>query len=145
MKIILNLTSDSNFRRFKTYINCKYLFIYVFFSLFLLLVYLFSIFIHDNFSKVGIASFYEDKFHNRKTASGLTYDKNELTAAHRWIPYGARIKVTNLENDNSVVVVINDRGPFRRFRIIDLSQEAALRLDMLNKGLAKVKIELANF
>jgi rare lipoprotein A len=87
---------------------------------------------------VGIASFYGKEFHGRKTASGETYDMYKLTAAHRTLPFGTRVRVINLLNDKSVVVRINDRGPFKRERIIDLSFEAARRLGI--GGTAKVKL-----
>ena len=91
---------------------------------------------------MGLASFYGEEFQGYRTASGQLYDMNKLTAAHRRLPIGARLKVTNLENNRQVIVTVNDRGPYKRGRIIDLSREAALRLDMVNKGVAKVKIEV---
>jgi rare lipoprotein A len=93
-------------------------------------------------SLVGIASFYGKKFHGRKTASGETYDMYKLTAAHRTLPFGTKVKVTNLLNGRSVVVRINDRGPFKKDRIIDLSFEAARRLGI--GGTAKVKLVILN-
>jgi rare lipoprotein A len=90
----------------------------------------------------GIASFYGEKFHGRKTASGEIFDMNKLTAAHPSLPFGTIVKVTNLKNNKSVVVRINDRGPFAKNRIIDLSYEAARRLDFIKDGTTAVKIEV---
>jgi len=87
---------------------------------------------------VGVASYYGPKFHGKKTASGEVFDMYKLTAAHRTLPFGTRVRVTNLENSKSVVVRINDRGPFIKGRIIDLSFEAARRIGIT--GLAKVKL-----
>ncbi|MGC9375350.1 MAG: septal ring lytic transglycosylase RlpA family protein [Bacteroidales bacterium] len=92
--------------------------------------------------QTGIASFYADKFEGRKTASGEIYYHIRKTAAHPKLPFGSVIKVTNLENQKFVVVRINDRGPFVPNRIIDLSKSAAQELGFVDKGLAKVKIEL---
>ncbi len=90
----------------------------------------------------GIASYYADDFNGKKTANGETYDMNGLTAAHRSLPFGTKVRVTNLENGRQVVVRINDRGPFQLSRIIDLSLGAAKELDMIAKGTAKVKLEV---
>jgi len=87
---------------------------------------------------VGIASYYGKEFHGRKTASGETYDMHKLTAAHRTLPFGTRVRVTNVLNGKTIVVRINDRGPFKRDRIIDLSFEAARRLGI--GGTARVKL-----
>ncbi len=90
----------------------------------------------------GIASYYADDFNGKKTANGETYDMNGLTAAHRSLPFGTKVRVTNLDNGKQVVVRINDRGPFQLSRIIDLSLGAAKELDMIAKGTAKVKLEV---
>jgi rare lipoprotein A len=90
----------------------------------------------------GIASFYGDEFRGRVTASGERFDPNKLTAAHPWYPFGTLVRVRNLANGKSVVVRINDRGPFKRGRIIDLSARAASELDMLVDGITKVFIEV---
>ena len=90
----------------------------------------------------GLASYYNDEFHGDPTASGELYDRNELTAAHREYPFGTLVRVTNLDNDKSVVVRINDRGPHQRERIIDISGRAARELDLVRMGVAKVKIEV---
>lgn len=89
----------------------------------------------------GIASFYHDRFHGRRTASGEVYDRNELTAAHRYLPFGTYVRVTNLANGKRVVVRIDDRGPFRRGWIIDLSRKAAGQLDFIGRGITRVRIE----
>ena len=90
----------------------------------------------------GIASYYADEFHGRKTSSGEEYDMHALTAAHRTLPFDTRVRVTNLENRKSVVVRINDRGPFKDNRIIDLSLEAAKQIGLIAEGTAPVKIEI---
>jgi peptidoglycan lytic transglycosylase len=89
----------------------------------------------------GEASWYGPGFHGKKTASGEIYDQNELTAAHRKLPLGSEATVTNLETGKKVEVEINDRGPYVEGRKIDLSKEAAKKLDMLDDGTAPVRIE----
>lgn len=91
----------------------------------------------------GQASFYAKRFHGRATASGEPYDSTALTAAHRSLPFGTRVKVTNLRNKKSVIVTINDRGPYHRNRIIDVSKAAARKLDFVDRGLTRVRIEEA--
>lgn len=93
-------------------------------------------------SQTGMASYYGNGFHGKKTANGETYNRHELTAAHKKLPFNTRIKVTNLENNRSVVVRINDRGPFAKRRILDLSEGAAKKIDMIKSGVAKVRIEV---
>jgi rare lipoprotein A len=90
----------------------------------------------------GIASWYGGKFHGRLTANGEIFDTNKLTAAHRTLPFGTRVKVTSLNTGKSVVVRINDRGPFLHGRIIDLSQAAAMEIGMLESGTAPVTVEV---
>jgi len=92
----------------------------------------------------GYASWYGGKFHGRRTASGETYDMFAMTAAHRTLPFSTIVRVTNLENGRSVVVRINDRGPFtdKKKRIIDLSLGAAKQLHMLETGIVKVRLEI---
>jgi rare lipoprotein A len=90
----------------------------------------------------GIVSWYGAQFHNRRTASGERFDQSALTMAHPNLPFGTVARVTNLRNGRSVVVRVNDRGPFVGKRIADLSQAAADELGMLRKGLAKVRIEV---
>ena len=89
----------------------------------------------------GKASYYGARHHGHKTASGERFDQNALTAAHRSLPFGSRVRVTNLRNDKSVVVRINDRGPYARGRLIDLSQKAAEQINMLRAGVVPVRVE----
>jgi rare lipoprotein A len=91
-------------------------------------------------SLTGIASFYGKKFHGRRTANGETFNNNALTAAHKTLPFGSKVKVTNLQNRKSVIVRVNDRGPYVRGRIIDLSQAAAKKIGI--KGVARVRLEV---
>lgn len=93
------------------------------------------------YEETGEASFYGPGFHGRKTASGETFDQNQLTAAHPKLPLGSEVEVKNLENGKSVTVEINDRGPYAKGRDIDLSKAAAKELDMVEGGVAPVKIE----
>ncbi len=90
----------------------------------------------------GKASYYANKFEGRKTASGEVYHANKKTAAHKTLPFGTMVKVTNLDNNKSVVVRINDRGPFVKGRIIDLSKSAAKQIDGIKAGIMHVKIEV---
>jgi rare lipoprotein A len=90
----------------------------------------------------GKASFYADKFEGAPTASGEKYKHNKLTAAHKTLPFGTKVKVTNVNNKKSVEVVINDRGPWVENRIIDLSKSAAEELGFINQGVADVEIEV---
>ena len=98
----------------------------------------------QEYSQTGKASFYADKYENRLTASGEKYKHSRMTAAHKFLPFGTIVKVSNLDNDKSVEVKINDRGPFVEGRIIDLSKSASEKLDFINYGLANVKIEVIN-
>jgi len=93
----------------------------------------------------GIASWYGPNFHGRKTSNGEYYNMYDLTAAHKTLPMNTMVKVTNLDNGRSVVVRINDRGPFVKNRIIDLSYSAAKRLDIVRTGTAPVEIEVLGF
>lgn len=92
--------------------------------------------------KAGIASFYNDKYHGRPTTSGESYDKNGLTAAHNSLPMGTRLRVTNLKNNRSVIVKVNDRLQHSSKRLIDVSKKAAKELGFMHAGLTKVKIEI---
>lgn len=92
----------------------------------------------------GKGSWYGDKFHGRKTASGERYDVNKYTAAHKTLPFGTILKVTNKSNGKSVVVRVNDRGPFVKNRVIDLSKKAAQDLGYLKTGIADLKIEIVS-
>lgn len=96
----------------------------------------------DAEGETGLASWYGGYFHGRRTANGEIYDINQFTAAHKVLPFGTRVLVTNLENRQSVVVKINDRGPFKPSRIIDLSPEAFKQIGYLGKGILKVKISV---
>ena len=87
----------------------------------------------------GKASFYGNKFHGRKTSSGVPYHRDSLTCAHKTLPFGTLLKVRNLKNGREVVVKVTDRGPFVKGRIVDLSQAAARELDMLSSGVANVE------
>jgi rare lipoprotein A len=93
------------------------------------------------FQQTGQASWYGGRHHGRTTASGEKFDMNKLTAAHRTLPMGTTVRVTNLDNGRSVEVIINDRGPYVGSRVIDLSREAARRLNMEREGLAPVRID----
>ncbi|HUE92849.1 septal ring lytic transglycosylase RlpA family protein [Pseudomonas sp.] len=95
----------------------------------------------QGYSAEGKASYYGARHHGRKTASGERFNQHGLTAAHRSLPFGTRVRVTNLHNDKQVVVRINDRGPHARGRIIDLSQKAAEQLDMLRAGVVPVRVQ----
>lgn len=91
-------------------------------------------------TETGLASFYSENYNGRKTANGEIYHSAKLTAAHKTLPFGTKVKVTNLSNGKSVKVRINDRGPFIPGRIIDLTRAAARKIDMENAGVVKVKI-----
>lgn len=91
----------------------------------------------------GRASYYANSFQGKPTANGEIYDSAAFTAAHKLLPFGTRVKVTNLRNNKSVVVTINDRGPFHQKRIIDLSLAAARELGFVKRGTTKVRIEEA--
>ncbi len=90
----------------------------------------------------GVASFYAEEFNGRKTSNGEIYDMHALTAAHPSHPFNTRVKVTNLDNGKTVIVRINDRGPFVKNRIIDLSYMAAKELNMIGPGTANVRVEV---
>ena len=96
----------------------------------------------DGYTQTGIASWYGDKEHRNKAASGETFNRYAYTAAHKTLPFGTVVRVTNLENGMDVVVKINDRGPFIRGRIIDLSYSSAKSIDLVRTGTAKVKVEV---
>jgi len=95
-----------------------------------------------SYDETGIASWYGEDFHNKKTANGELFNKNELTAAHHTLPLPSLARVTNLENGRSLVVRINDRGPFSGARIIDLSQRSAQLLGFEKQGTAKVRVQV---
>ncbi len=93
------------------------------------------------YDAVGVASWYGGRYHGRRTASGQIFDQNGHTAAHPTLPFGTRVRVTNLENGRSTVLVINDRGPFVRGRIIDVSRHAASELGFLRQGTTRVRVQ----
>ncbi len=99
---------------------------------------------HIGFKQTGIASWYGNKFHGRKTSTQETYNMYAMTAAHKTLPIPCYVEVTNLENGKKVIVKVNDRGPFHQGRIIDLSYAAAAKLGYLGKGTAKVRIRAIN-
>lgn len=128
---------------FKTILN--YLIIKNILSTFIVLPFFF-LFLHiqsvaQSGTATGTASYYGSKFQGKKTASGEKYDQHKYTAAHRTLPFGTQLKVTNLKNGKSVVVIVNDRGPYSKSRLIDLSFIAAKALDMIRDGIAQVEIE----
>jgi rare lipoprotein A len=92
--------------------------------------------------QTGIASWYGPKFQGKETASGQTFNMDQLTCAHRTLPLGSLVRVTDLQNHKTVVLRVNDRGPVPKNRVIDLSYAAAGKLGMRNKGLARVRIDL---
>ena len=95
----------------------------------------------DGYDKVGKASWYGKRYQGRTTANGEKFDMNGLTAAHRRLPFGTMVRVTNLTNKRSVVVRINDRGPYAGGRIIDVSRRAASILGFRNQGIARVRVQ----
>lgn len=94
------------------------------------------------FYETGKASFYADKFQSRKTASGERFDQKAKTAAHKQLPFGTKVKVTNTQNQKSVIVTINDRGPFVKGRIIDLSRFAFSCIGNIRNGILDVEIQI---
>ena len=94
------------------------------------------------YTQTGLASYYADRYHNKRTASGEPYQKNANTAAHMTLPFGAMVRVTNIANGKSVVVRVNDRGNFPRGRVIDLSRAAFSTIGNTRSGLLKVKVEV---
>jgi rare lipoprotein A len=90
----------------------------------------------------GVASYYANDFHGKQTSNGETFDMNSLTAAHRNFPFGTKVRVTNLENNKVVIVRVNDRGPFKEGRIMDLSMGAAKEIDLIRNGTARVRLEV---
>lgn len=90
----------------------------------------------------GVAAYYSNKFQGRKMVNGKPYDKNKLTAAHKTLPLGSKVKVTDLKNNKSVVVTITDRGPHSKKRMVDLSYAAAKKIGLIRAGLSRVKLEV---
>lgn len=108
---------------------------------------LFGLFIIGNIGfsygqEEGLASYYHNRFHGRKAASGYIHDNDDFVAAHRTLPFGTFVRVTNLKNMKSVIVSIMDRGPRRKSRIIDVSKSAAEVLDFIKAGVTRVRIEV---
>ncbi|WP_406820983.1 septal ring lytic transglycosylase RlpA family protein [Pseudomonas sp. KnCO4] len=93
------------------------------------------------YDQTGTASYYGSRHHGKRTASGEPFNQNGLTAAHRSLPFGTRVRVTNTANQRSVVVRINDRGPHTRGRLIDLSRAAAEKIGMIRSGTAQVRVQ----
>ena len=92
--------------------------------------------------QTGTASFYGGKWHGKKTANGEIFNTYSLTAAHKTLPFNTRVRVTNLNNGKSVIVRINNRGPYSKGRIIDLSKGAFSKIENISKGVTKVKLEI---
>ena len=93
-------------------------------------------------TQIGIASYYGKKLHKKRTANGEIFNMYKVSAAHKSYPLGTKVRVTNLKNGKSIKLVINDRGPFVKGRIIDLSYKAARKLDFVNQGTTKVRIDV---
>jgi rare lipoprotein A len=90
----------------------------------------------------GVISYYAHDFHGKQTSNGETFDMHDLTAAHRTFPFGTRVRVTNLENNKTVIVRVNDRGPFKEGRIMDVSLGAAKEIDLILNGTARARLEV---
>jgi rare lipoprotein A len=110
-------------------------------KIFALSATLFTISCSHKITESGRASYYADKFEGRKTSNGEIFKQRKKTAAHRTLPFGTKVTVTNLTNGKTVKVRINDRGPFVTGRTIDLSKKAAKKLDMVNAGVADVQLK----
>lgn len=98
----------------------------------------------DNFQQIGTASWYGPGFHGKLTANGEVYNMHAMTAAHKTLPLGCKVQVTNLNTGKKIIVRINDRGPFHGGRVIDLSKKAAQKLGMLKSGHTKVHIKIVD-
>lgn len=127
---------SSRFHDKKSLMSLKHLFVYV--GLILALLPAAAV---AQKTVTGSASYYADKFHGRTTSDGSVYHHDSLTCAHRTLPFGTRLKVRNLANDREVIVTVNDRGPFVKGRIVDLSKAAAKEIGMLGSGLARVEVK----
>jgi len=92
--------------------------------------------------QIGIASYYGRKFHKKRTANGEIFNMYKVSAAHKTYPLGTKVKVTNMKNGKSIKLTINDRGPYVKGRIIDLSYKAARKIDFVNQGTTKVRIDV---
>ncbi len=100
---------------------------------------------HDSLALNGKASFYHDNFQGLETSNGEYYDKDDFTAAHRTFPFNTFLLVTNKKNKKSVIVRVNDRGPFKKSRVIDLTKSAAMKIEMVPFGVVPVKIEVLTY
>lgn len=96
----------------------------------------------QGYTEEGKASYYSNKLHGRKMANGERYNKGKLTAAHRTLPFGTKVKVTNLKTNKTVKVKITDRGPFVKGRVVDLSEAAARKLNYIEAGIAPVRLKV---
>lgn len=110
--------------------------------LFLLFAYATSAFSQGDVETTGMASFYANKFEGRRTSSGDIFHQRKFTCAHRTLPFGTKLQVTNLSNNRSVIVTVNDRGPYGKGRIVDLTTAAAKELDFIKSGTTRVQIEI---
>ncbi len=108
----------------------------------LLLCMVVSVHAQHDFLTKGMASFYHDNFEGRRTASGEIFKQSKMTCAHRSLPFGTQLLVTNLENGKTAVLTVNDRGPYANYRIIDVTKSAAKKLDFIKQGETKVLLEL---
>lgn len=106
------------------------------------LTLIFLLYSFNTHAEQGVAAYYSDVFQGKTTASGEVYDKNEYTAAHKSLPFGTKVRVTDLKNNKSVDVTITDRGPFIKGRIIDLSYAAAEKIDLIKAGVSQVTLEI---
>lgn len=113
-----------------------------FFASILILNLFFSVSLIAQQEEVGIASYYSDKFHGKPTASGELYNKNDMTGAHKTLPFGSIVKVTRMDNGKSVRVKITDRGPFISGRIVEISRAAAERIGLVKAGVAEVRLDI---
>ncbi|HHX35849.1 MAG TPA: septal ring lytic transglycosylase RlpA family protein [Gammaproteobacteria bacterium] len=116
--------------------------IYLLFAIFALLSACSSQRSNTDLGSSGQASWYGAKHHGKKTASGERFNQNALTAAHRTLAFGTRVKVTNTINNKSVKVRINDRGPYSKGRVIDLSRAAAKKINMIDSGVVPVRLQV---
>jgi len=96
----------------------------------------------NGYAEEGMASYYADEFNGRQTSNGEIYDMHQMTAAHKTLPFNTKLRVTNTESGKSTIVRINDRGPFKDNRIIDLSLAAAKQIEMIGTGTARVRLEV---
>lgn len=111
----------------------------------LLLIFTFNYSFADSYPEIiGEASYYSNRLHGRKTSSGELYNMHKFTCAHKTYPFGTVLKVTNLKNNASIHVTVNDRGPYAKSRIVDLSMAAAKELNMVQSGVARVKVEIVS-